>query len=287
MSLTTSIQDAGAVILVDNAGLPGFATEHGFALWVEADGMRLLFDTGQGGVLSANARRAGVRLALLDHLVLSHGHYDHTGGLEEVLHQSHNCMLHCHPNTVSPRYAIRNHDVRSVQMPREVMTVLDRFPQEQLHWVQRPVLLNKAVGLTGPIARKTVFEGSSGPFFLDQSGHRPDLFDDDLALWIRTDRGLVVCVGCAHAGLINTLMQAQRQNDGMRIYAVIGGFHLVNADRSRIDLTVQALQRFAPDLIVPCHCTGADTVAALRQAFGDRCRPGAAGMTFQLTGAAS
>ncbi|NLX19053.1 MAG: MBL fold metallo-hydrolase [Desulfobulbus sp.] len=286
MSVPVNIKNTRVVILVDNTGVDGFATEHGFALWVEADGMSILFDTGQGGALSANAGRAGIRLSSAEHVVLSHGHYDHTGGLDTVIHQAHNCTLHCHPGAVFPRYAIRNHDVRSIQMPRRAMTVLDRFPQERVHWVQQPALLKNGVGLTGPIDRKTVFEESSGPFFLDQSGYRPDPFDDDLALWIRTEQGLIVCVGCAHAGLINTLLQAQRQNNGMRIRAVIGGFHLISADPDKIEMTLQALRKLEPDLIIPCHCTGEVALASLCRAFGDRCRPGAAGLEVQFAGAA-
>lgn len=278
MTSIMHIEETKATILVDNEAGAGFEAEHGFALWLETGGQRILFDTGQGTTLLANARNLGINLATADHLVLSHGHYDHTGGLEVLLHQGHNFMIHCHPGAVSPRYSIRNRQARPLQMPRGAMAALDRFPQEHLHWVQGPVVLSDTVGLTGPIARETLFEETGGPFFLDQAGHRPDPIDDDLALWIRTGKGLVVCVGCAHAGLINTLHQAQRQNIGMRIRAVIGGFHLVNADRRRMEQTIQALRQLTPDLIVPCHCTGEEAVTFLRQAFGARCRPGMAGM---------
>ena len=145
-------------------------------------------------------------------------------------------------------------------MPREAMAALDRFPQERLHWTQQPMLLNKAVGLTGPIARETLFESTGGPFYLDQTGRRPDPVDDDLALWVRTSEGLIVCVGCAHAGLVNTLQQVQRQHPGIPIRAVIGGFHLLQADRERLEQTILALRQMAPAVIIPCHCSGEDAV---------------------------
>ncbi|WP_028318197.1 MBL fold metallo-hydrolase [Desulfobulbus elongatus] len=278
MNAGAACRETRVTILVDNEAGAGLEAEHGFSLWIETGGKRILFDTGQGGTLMANARILGIDPAAADHLVLSHGHYDHSGGLVPLLHHGHGFILHCHPGAVNPRYSIRNRIVKSLQMPREAMAGLDRFPQEQLDWVQRPVLLGDTVGLTGPIARETIFEDSGGPFFLDQAGHRPDPVDDDLALWVRTENGLIVCVGCAHAGLINTLHQVRRLNDGMRILAVIGGFHLLNADHRRLEQTVCALDRLAPDHVIPCHCTGEEAVASLRRAFGKRCRPGMAGM---------
>ena len=268
-------------ILVDNAagtGL-GLKAEHGFSLWLETGDKRILFDTGQGAILMENARVLGINPATADYLVLSHGHYDHTGGLGPLLQQSPKFDLYCHPAAVNPRYSFRNHIAKPLQMPRCAMAALDRFPQERVHWVQQPVLLSETVGLTGPIARETIYEDTGGPFCLDQAGQRPDPVDDDLALWIRTAKGLIVCVGCAHAGLVNTLRQVQRQNNGMRIRAVIGGFHLQGASPQRLEQTMEALRLFAPDRIVPCHCTGEEAVNALCRAFGKGCSPGFAGMT--------
>ncbi|MCL1979818.1 MAG: MBL fold metallo-hydrolase [Proteobacteria bacterium] len=269
-------------ILVDNEAGAGLAAEHGFALWVEAGGRRILFDTGQGGVLLANAQILGIDLAQADHLVLSHGHYDHSGGLAPLLRQGHRTTLHCHPDVVSPRCSIRNRTVKSLQMPGEALAALHRFPEGQLHWIQQPTLLDAFAGLTGPIARETIFEDGGGPFFLDQAGHRPDPFDDDLALWVRARDGLIVCLGCAHAGLINTLHQVRRLNNGMHIQAVIGGFHLLEASPERLEQTIAALRRLGPELIIPCHCTGEAAVEGLRRAFGKACRPGMAGMTCRF-----
>jgi 7,8-dihydropterin-6-yl-methyl-4-(beta-D-ribofuranosyl)aminobenzene 5'-phosphate synthase len=264
-------------ILIDNEAREGLASEHGFSLWLEADNRHILFDTGQGGTIARNAEALGIDLGLADSIVLSHGHYDHSGGLSEILQHARKADLYCHPGSVSPRYSVRNGTSRTIRMPSTSMVALDRLPQNQLHWIQHRHFLTERIGLTGPIPRKSDFEDTGGPFFLDRKGQRADPIDDDLALWVRTDKGLVVIVGCAHAGLVNTLRHVQHCTDNMPIRAVIGGFHLLNATPRRLERTIMALRQFSPDFIVPCHCTGEMAVAALRDAFGDRILPGGAG----------
>ena len=135
-------------------------------------------------------------------------------------------------------------------------------------------------GLTGPIPRLSGFEDTGGPFYLDPEGTIPDPIEDDMALWIATDRGLVVCLGCAHAGVVNTLEHIIRLTGTDRILAVIGGLHLMSAGQERLDRTVTALRRLAPDRLFPCHCTGDAAAAFLTEALGERVGRAAAGMTL-------
>ena len=106
--------------------------------------------------------------------------------------------------------------------------------------------------------------------------------DDDLALWIRTNQGLVVCLGCCHAGLVNTLHHVRTISGTDRIRAIIGGLHLLNADDRRIEQTVDALRSFSPRAIIPCHCTGDNALALLLNALGERVVPGSAGANYQF-----
>jgi 7,8-dihydropterin-6-yl-methyl-4-(beta-D-ribofuranosyl)aminobenzene 5'-phosphate synthase len=284
MTLSTESRRITITIVVDNEAGAGLEGEHGLALWIDTGDRRLLFDTGRSELLLSNAESLHIDLAEADAVILSHGHYDHSGGLAPLLRHGHTFALYCHPAAVHPRYAVRNRQAKSLQMPRASMTALDRFPQEHLHWVQQPILLAPGIGLTGPILRTSAFEDTGGPFFLDQAGHRPDPVDDDLALWIDSGSGLIVCVGCAHAGLINTLQQVLHQQPHRRLQAVIGGFHLLNADRRRMESTITALRRLAPEHIIPCHCTGEEAVQHLRHTFGRRCRPGMVGMQLLFPG---
>lgn len=267
---------------VDNQADKQLIPEHGLSLWIETESRHILFDTGQGNALETNASVLGVDLSKTDILVLSHGHYDHTGGIAQVLQQAHHACIYCHSGVVLPRYAIRNGRASSIQMPQKSMAAMNRLSEQTLHWVQQPMRLFETIGITGPIPRETTDEDTGGPFYLDPEGSRVDPIDDDLALWIRKDDGLIVCVGCSHAGLVNTLNHVRRLNDGLKVRAIIGGFHLLNASRDRLEQTIAALRLLEPEMIVPCHCTGKPAVEMLRDAFGKRISPGMAGMTYRF-----
>jgi 7,8-dihydropterin-6-yl-methyl-4-(beta-D-ribofuranosyl)aminobenzene 5'-phosphate synthase len=270
-------------ILVDNriARLELLA-EHGLALWIESEGKRILFDTGQGGTLNRNAKVLGVDLRKTDIIVLSHGHYDHSGGMAEVIKCAEKAELYCHPGAVLSRYSISAGIATPIHMPSPSLAAIDRLPPTHVHWLQQPSMLSTQIGLSGPIPRQTSYEDTGGPFYLDPQGKHPDLLSDDLALWVQTGSGLVVCVGCSHAGLVNTLNHVRRLNNGQKIRAVIGGFHLRNASSDRLAQTVAALRQLDPGMVVPCHCSGESAVAVLRKALGERISVGAAGVTYQF-----
>jgi 7,8-dihydropterin-6-yl-methyl-4-(beta-D-ribofuranosyl)aminobenzene 5'-phosphate synthase len=269
-------------ILVDNQAGPGLTTEHGFSLWIEADGRHILFDTGQGPALPVNARTLGVDLRQTDMVVLSHGHYDHTGGIPHVLHVAPNAHVYCHPGVVQPRYSLRNGSPKPAHMPSASMAALDRLPEKHLHWASETVMLSENIGLTGPIPRQTTFEDTGGAFFLDPEARHADPIEDDLALWIKTDQGLVVCVGCCHAGIINTLTHVRRLSGVAQIRAIIGGLHLLNADDRRLNHTLSAMQTMPIETVIPCHCTGDRAMDELDAVMGAKMRRSSSGATHHF-----
>jgi 7,8-dihydropterin-6-yl-methyl-4-(beta-D-ribofuranosyl)aminobenzene 5'-phosphate synthase len=269
-------------ILVDNRAADGLVYEHGFSMWIEAGDRKVLFDTGQGSALPTNAELLHVNLKETDAIVLSHGHFDHTGGVAHVLRTAGLIDTYCHPGVVLPRYSICNRAPRQIQMLGGTMVAIDRLPQQQLHWVQQPIWLSGTIGITGPIPRETSFEDTGGPFYLDPGARRADRISDELALWVRTDRGLVVCVGCCHAGVVNTCNFILRLNPGSKIRSVVGGMHLLNASPDRLDQTIAALRALGPELLVPCHCTGDGAVERMLAAFGDRVLWGHSGLRLRF-----
>ena len=279
LDMTESIKIS---ILVDDKAKEGLAAEHGFAVWVAAAGRQILFDTGQGFTLPGNADKLGVSLSDADFLVLSHGHYDHGDGISFVLERAPDIHLFCHPEVSNRRYSVQAGAARAIHISDAARYAIQKIPPDKLHWIAQPFGIAPDLGVTGPIPRATDYEDTGGPFFLDADGKQPDPINDDNALWVQTGKGLVVIVGCSHAGLINTLNAALRVSGASRLHAVIGGFHLLQASEKRLESTASALKKLNPDLVVPCHCTGDLAVERLRRELGDRVSPGYAGASYLL-----
>ncbi len=274
---------ATITVLVDDKADDGLVTEHGLSLWIETENSRILFDTGHEKALAHNAKKLGVRLEDADAVILSHGHYDHSGGISHILSKNGKAHVYAHPGAVVPRYSIPSPDkVKAVTMPQNAQDALARVPADRLHVTTQSVLIAPGIGLTGPIPRRTDFEDTGGPFFLDAEARTRDLIDDDQALWIRTPRGLAIIVGCSHSGIINTIAAVQNASGESTIAAIIGGLHLRSSSAERLAKTNAVLRTLNMKSVVPCHCTGDAAVESLRAGLGDLVKPGHAGLRISV-----
>jgi 7,8-dihydropterin-6-yl-methyl-4-(beta-D-ribofuranosyl)aminobenzene 5'-phosphate synthase len=252
--------------------------EHGLCFHIEAGSRRILFDTGQGLVLADNAQALGIDLGAVDTIVLSHGHYDHTGGLPAVLAAARGPVtLHLHPAALEPKY----HFTRSIGLPPAARAALKR-PNISLIQSREPGEIAPGLFRTGEIPRPHPEESLTEVFHLDPDGREPDPLLDDQSLYFDTPHGIVVLLGCAHAGVIHILEHIQTLTNRRPLHAVIGGMHLGAAVPARRQWVIDRLRRFAPSLLVPMHCTGMNATADLWQAFPGACRPGGAGAVFEF-----
>jgi 7,8-dihydropterin-6-yl-methyl-4-(beta-D-ribofuranosyl)aminobenzene 5'-phosphate synthase len=258
-------------VLVDYASKEGLDTEHGFAAWVEAGSHRFLFDTGQAGVMQANAAKLGIDLKQAEALVLSHGHFDHTGTLPEFLAENDKAHVYFAHGLHIDRYSCKpGTPVRSIGIPEASRQALATLPSERLHDLKEPHYIAPGIGLTGPVPRVSTFEDVGGPFFVDPDSHQDDLIEDDQSMWFETDDGLVVLLGCCHAGLVNTIDYIRKISGIQKVHGVIGGMHLVNADQDRLEKTFRVMGEWTPEILVPCHCTGANAAEQMQHAFGEK-----------------
>lgn len=276
-----SRQKTSVTILSDNHADSGLEAEHGLALWIEVDGQHILFDTGRGEAMPRNVERLGIDVSQADSVTLSHGHYDHTGNVPWALGLAPNAPLFLHPSALRSRYSIHE-TPKQIGMPGSSVEAVQNLPGARRRWVSEPITLSTHVWLTGVVPRETAYEDTGGPFFLDEAGRETDEIPDDLSLWVQTPAGLVICLGCCHAGVINTLRYIVETSGDGRIIALLGGMHLSHASERRIMRTAEALKEYTISHLCPCHCTGDAACAYLAEHLGSAVQPGYTGMKVCL-----
>ena len=254
----------------NTAGLGSFLAEWGLSILIETDEANILFDTGQSISASHNAELLGIDLSQIDKIVLSHGHFDHTGGLKQVLRRiGKEIEIIAHPDIWQVKYATREGKERYIGVPFHRQTLESLGARFNL--TTKSTRISDNIMTTGEIPMVTDYEGIEPYLVLKEAGgFKPDKLLDDQALIINTELGLVVILGCAHHGIINTLYHAQQLTGVKAIHTVVGGCHLIDASEERIWLTIAALKELGVQRLGVSHCAGLPASAIMAQEFGDK-----------------
>jgi 7,8-dihydropterin-6-yl-methyl-4-(beta-D-ribofuranosyl)aminobenzene 5'-phosphate synthase len=245
-------------ILCENSvgPLSGTLGEHGFSALIEpSSGDPLLFDTGQGLTLLHNARRMNKDLSKVKQVAISHGHYDHSGGLKPLLVECGSKMVYSHPSVFRPRYRVKD--------TGECFSIAIPATREELESAGASFNLSKefrtiapGVYLTGEVPRVTDFETGDQGLYCDCTGQELDTTPDDQSLVLETEKGLVLILGCCHAGLVNTIEHIAYMTGRRDVFAVIGGTHLGFCSQEQIGKTAAALRTLGIKKLAASHCTG-------------------------------
>jgi 7,8-dihydropterin-6-yl-methyl-4-(beta-D-ribofuranosyl)aminobenzene 5'-phosphate synthase len=264
--------------LINDEATDNIQSEHGLSLWLEYGDKHVLFDTGQTDMILRNAELLGIHLDSTDAIVISHGHYDHTGGLKAVLDIAPKAKIYLHPEALGPKYSQKDKQVKKIGMPDSAKEVIcDLAGKGRIVWTEIPTEIIPGLFVTSRIPRNTDFEDSGGKFFIHPCCQTIDELLDDQAIFFETKQGLVVLLGCAHAGVVNTLNYVTKLIQQSHIHAVIGGMHLMNANLKRIENTIETFGKYDVQIIVPLHCTGKEAAEKIQKASGDKYRPLKAG----------
>lgn len=273
--------------------------EWGYAALVEADGHALLFDTGErSDTVLKNAAEMGIDLSTVETVLLSHNHFDHTGGLTTLRRE----MKEKNPAALStthvgegiflPRVQDSDAVAKKMSIPRELLVsavdVRDRYEELGGQFVihAEPTELFPGVWITGPIPRIHP-EKNWTPLSTIETpeGLIEDDIPEDQALVVVTSKGLVVVAGCGHAGIVNTLEYARDLTGVDHVHAIIGGLHLLSATDEQLNWTGEKLGEFGIEQMIGAHCTGIHAVHHLRESMGlDRrtATVGSVGSSFAL-----
>lgn len=271
----TQQKDMTITVLCENsvASSIGLTGEHGWAVGIESSTTRMLFDTGQGLGITNNAQLLDFDLRRLDRIVLSHGHYDHCSGLPRVLPLTGEINVHLHTQSFGYRCS------RSDQKPDREIGIL--HTKESLEALGAHFYFNddfcaiaEGIYLSGEIPRCNDFE-QQDPQLLRTGADgnlTQDPHVDDQTLIIDSKQGLILILGCAHAGIINILTHVKQQLPGRPIHTIIGGTHLGFASDEQFAATVKSLQTFNIQCLATAHCTGLKRGAELANIYGNRFR---------------
>lgn len=259
------------VTLTDNSvGLrSGVLAEHGFSIYVEFADYRLIFDAGETTTSVTNADALGIDLAAVP-VTLSHGHYDHTGGLSALLARTGPVPVYAHPDVFVSRYSRREGALRQIGIPFKREDLEEMGAAFDLSRKAREI--SPGVWLTGEVPKTTKYEAASKDLVVvSEDGEiEVDPIADDQALVLVLKRGLFVLLGCAHSGMISTLIHARRVTGVERVVGVAGGTHLGFGGEDKLRETISALRSLDLEILAPSHCTGFAAASALAAEFPDR-----------------
>jgi 7,8-dihydropterin-6-yl-methyl-4-(beta-D-ribofuranosyl)aminobenzene 5'-phosphate synthase len=273
-------------LVEDTVGRPNLTAKHGLSCLIEinsaASNSKILMDAGPPpDPALRNADLLSVDFSKLDMIFISHGHYDHLGGLQEILKRIRKPIpIIIHPLAFAPKFSLTTN-------LKFIGTEFDERTAKELYGIlvfaRNSVPVASGVITSGEISRETGFEKVEGFRTVENGYFIEDHMVDDQALFMNLrDQGLVILTGCGHSGIINTVKQAQKMTGIEKIHAIIGGCHLANATQERLEVTTSELQKIQPDRLYPCHCTGAIAIDKFHEAFGERCRPAHTGDIIEL-----
>ncbi|MGY5873074.1 MAG: MBL fold metallo-hydrolase [Candidatus Thorarchaeota archaeon] len=279
--MSKKIDDLHIRILVDgNVNTWKVLGEAGFAALVDVfyDDMsstRLLFDTGSSTpALVHNLKEMELDISTIDMIILSHGHWDHVGGLKEILRLTGKKPVLYHPHAVAPKIFTPDDGKERDVGTKNYFSVDELKSSAEIIETTEPYLINDGIWTTGEVPRTNDFEKLTGNLTkihtIKDGKKTPDELEDDLSLIFQLkDGSVVILAGCCHSGIVNTMNHASTITASSSVVAIAGGLHLHDASKERLTKTIEYLEGFPLATLAPCHCTGLRGQAALMYAFED------------------
>ncbi|MBW8382099.1 MAG: MBL fold metallo-hydrolase [Youngiibacter sp.] len=270
-------------VLMDNESLSGeFLSEHGLSLYIETGSKKILFDTGESGAFEKNAEKLGVDISLVDYLVISHGHYDHGGGIRRFLELNTRAKVFISRRAFGEHWTVKPDGSRKyIGLDRSLIDSGRIVPVEDYHVVDDGIELFS--GIKGdrltPSGNQDLYMIHSGELVNDDFAHEQNML-------ITEDGKGILFAGCAHRGIVNIIEEIAVEGN-ILLDSVIGGFHLYNKSRgtSESDEIVDEIGRYLKESgpkYYTCHCTGLEAYGRLKETMDGKLDYLAAGRTIEI-----
>lgn len=278
------------IVLAENTApeCSGLKPEHGLSLYLEYAGKKLLLDAGASGCFADNAERLGVDLAAVELAVLSHGHYDHAGGLARFFQLNTSAPVYYRRGAEGDYFARDPEGLRFIGIPQEVR----QAGAERLRPVNGLYPLFPGAWLAPCTLRDEEFVCRADNLLRrDGAGElRPDDYRHEQSLVLEEDGELIVLNSCSHNGMVNIVRSVQQQLPGRRVRTAVGGLHMfsrtaasgMNCTPEYIAAVADALRGLGVEEVYTGHCTGTPALELLRERFGSGCRALTTGQVLEL-----
>lgn len=246
-------------------------SEHGLSFYIEADGKKILFDTGKSGDFIINADRLKINLSDLDYVVLSHGHYDHSGGFRNLVDKTGNRFrLIIGNGFFNKKYKVDEGNTYKYNGNSFDENYLKENGISAKYVKEYTYTISENIMFFSGLKRKMEFEKLNQKFFIEKNGqYISDDFSDEIIMAVKVKNGLMVVLGCSHVGMVN-ILETIMERTNMPIYGIIGGTHLIEADELRLNSTISFLKEKNIQIVGVSHCTGEKAVEKIKSELGER-----------------
>ncbi len=235
----------------------GLLSEHGLSIYIDTGNRKLLFDTGQSSAFLSNARILGIDAEEIDAVIISHGHYDHTGGLDAFFQANKKATLYIKPEAFAEKYQGKNRTVGIPEIPA--------IPGNRIKYVESVTELYDGIFVMPDIPVLNPADTSFHNFFIKKgSTFMKDEFKDELFLTFVRNNKLSVISSCSHRGITHMVRESIRYFN-LPVHMLLGGFHLRNCPPEQYQLVISYLKQIKPELIGVSHCTGVEKYSELRK----------------------
>lgn len=256
--------------------------EHGLSVYIETDEMNILFDAGASDMFADNAEKMGIDLSKADYCVVSHGHYDHTGGIPAFCRINDKAKIILHKDAFIKTYGyMKDGTLEKVTTgirwsEEEKKAISDRIIfTDKEYWLSDNIVVSGTIDeIPGQEMTEYFYEKKDGELIPDQMNH-------EQFLAINTDKGVFIFSGCSHRGVVPVLAHAKKLFPDRDILGLVAGMHLYNATSERRNKVIDEVMRLDVKTVMPVHCTGIDAICDLKMKMGERCIVATAGEVYE------